>query len=228
VASGSTIPSKSSPPIRAARNVTRMYPVYDEAGAGSLQAIVGEDGSLLARDLQKDPCGEDTVAIAAPVVDKVSITATKETDGTLKQVSVTLRSTEPLDATTAANGGRLASVTATCTVVHTSTAQPALSGDGFTLTWTLAAADWTALATQGSASEVPAALSVAATSTLRSTTYGISTPVLPATPEMLAKGNVYSTSALPLEIREPLTLVSSSLTSAGSETPYDVLCLFAT
>src|SRR5205814_1752117 len=151
----------------------------------------------------------------------------KESDGTLRQVSVSLRSTEPLDATTVANGGRLASVTTTGTVVHTATTQPTLSSDGFTLTWTLPAADWTALTTQGSASQAPAALSVAATTALRSTTYGISTPVLPPTPEMLAKGNVYTTSGLPIEIREPLAAIAQSLAASGTHTPYELTDLAA-
>src|SRR5690349_3644890 len=42
--------------------VTHLYPIYDEAGGGSLQAIVNETGEVVARNLAQDPYGaEDAI-----------------------------------------------------------------------------------------------------------------------------------------------------------------------
>jgi len=42
-------------PIEVVRPDARLYPIFDEAGAATLQAIIGEDGQLLARGLTTDP-----------------------------------------------------------------------------------------------------------------------------------------------------------------------------
>ncbi len=46
-------------PIEVVTPDARVFPIFDEAGAGNLQAIIGEDGHLIARVVTGDPYGEE-------------------------------------------------------------------------------------------------------------------------------------------------------------------------
>jgi YD repeat-containing protein len=85
-------------PIEVVTADARLFPIFDEPGAGNLQAVIGENGQLLARGLTADVYAEEQVAITAPAVDEVKLEAKKDTSGNLTQVTVTMHVTEPLDA----------------------------------------------------------------------------------------------------------------------------------
>ncbi|MEA2163770.1 MAG: hypothetical protein QOK37_1897 [Thermoanaerobaculia bacterium] len=206
-------------PIEVVTADARLFPIFDESGAGSLQAILDENGHLLARNLPADVYGEEEVAIAAPAIDGVKLTATKDTNGNVTQVAVTMHATEPLDASTIATGVRLAAVASNGTVVRTSTATPA-QPNPYTITWTMSASEWSALTATNGGNTTPTAISIAATSSLRSTTYGIDIPILPATPDMQSTGTVFSTAALPFEVREPINTITQQFTTSTTDTPF--------
>lgn len=205
-------------PIEIVTADARLFPIFDEAGAGNLQAVVGENGQLLARGLSGDVYSEQQYSITAPAIDEVKLKATKDSTGSLTQVVVTMHATEPLDGTTIVSGTRLAAVAANGTLVRASTAAPT-QPDPSTIAWTLNASDWTALTTNA------AAFSIAATTSLRSTTYGVDIPILSATPDIEASGNVFSTTALPIEIREPIGTIQTRFATTGADTPFTLATL---
>jgi RHS repeat-associated protein len=204
-------------PIEVVTPDATLFPIFDEPGAGGLQAVIDETGHLLARNLTADPYGEEQLAIAAPAIDEVKLTAIKDASGNLSSVKVTMHATEPLDTATIAAGTRLAAVDTTGAIVRLSTTAPT-QPDPYTIGWTLPVAEWTALATSSNA----AAISIAAMSSLRSTTYGFQVPILPAPPDMLSSGNVFSSSALPIEIRDSISTVQQQFTTTGTDTPFTV------
>ena len=213
-------------PIEVVTADARLFPIFDEAGAGSLQAIVDENGRLLARNLPTDVYGEEQVAIAAPAIDEVKLTATKDTNGNITQVAVTMHATEPLDASTIATGTRLAAVASNGTLVRTATATPT-QPNPYTITWTMSASEWNALIATSGGNTAPTAISIGAKSSLRSTTYGIDIPILPATPDMQSTGTVFSTAALPFEVREPINTITQQFTTSTTDTPFTLPALTA-
>jgi RHS repeat-associated protein len=200
-------------PIEVVTADARLFPIFDEPGAGTLQAVISESGQLLARGLMGDPYGEQQYALSAPAVDHVNLTRNPD-----HSVQISLHATEPLDANTIASGTRLAALTANGTLIRTATTT-ATQPDPNTIAWTLTASDWTALTTNA------ASVSIAATSSLRSTTYGAEVPILPATPDMESTGNVFSSPTLPIEVREPIATIESQFISTGIDTPFTLATL---
>ncbi len=200
-------------PIEVVTPGARVFPVFDEAGAGNLQAIIGEDGHLIARVVTGDPYGEEQRTISGPTIDEVKLTAKKDPTGALTEVRVTMHSTEPLEATTLVAGTRLASVTADGTLVRISPVPPT-QPNPYTVAWTLPSAEWASLI----AGAKTASVSIAATSSLRSTTYGPTVALQPAQPS----ANGFSTSTLPIEVRESLAAAQIQFASTGTDTAYSI------
>jgi RHS repeat-associated protein len=136
-------------PIEVFDGVRRYYPILDEAGNGSLQAVVDESGKLVSRSIIADPYGEDAQAINGPAVDKITIQGTKDS----LELKISLHLTEPIDPSTITNV-RLVPTTATPT-----------ASDPYTITWTINGAVTTNLSVEG-------------VETLRSQTFGPAAPVL--------------------------------------------------
>src|SRR5437763_1041117 len=107
--------------------VTKLYPIYDEAAGGTLQVVLNKNGELVARSINNDAFGGAEFDLAGAAIDHVAVQATKNAQGTLDNVAVTMRATEQLAAASIATGTRLAVVDANGTVVRTSTAQPTLA-----------------------------------------------------------------------------------------------------
>jgi RHS repeat-associated protein len=202
-------------PIEVVTADARLFPIFDEPGAGTLQAVINESGQLVARSLTADAYAEQQYTISAPAIDQVKLTQNPD-----HSVKIALNATEPLDPTTIAAGTRLAALAANGTLVRTSPAVPTQS-DPNTITWTVTAAEWTALTNNA------ASMSIAATASLRSTTYGSQIPILPATPEMSATGNVFSTATLPIEVREPIATIQSQFVATATDTPFTLPTLSA-
>jgi RHS repeat-associated protein len=202
--------------------VTQLYPIYDEAATGSLQAIVNTNGEVIARNLSKEPYGADDVALTGAAIDAVMVEV-KKTSGTIEKVIVTLHATEALSESTVATGARLAAVDRDGAVVRTTTATPALdSDDPFTLQWTLTGAEWTALTDSASVTvagteRIPAALSVAATNTLRASNWSSELPLLPPPDWIRATKPVFTSGELPVEVRESFTTLTAFVTGVSAD-----------
>jgi RHS repeat-associated protein len=206
--------------VTASSGVGHLYPIYDEAGAGSLQVILNEQGQVVSRVVAAGPYGEDETVLLGSAVDKVSIKAKKGADGSLASVDISLRATEQIKDASLAGGVRLASVNAAGAAVRTSSKVSTIV-DGATVQWTLNAAEWTALidpspAVVNGQSLTPAALSIAATSSLRAGAWSASLPFLPAPAWAVATKPVYTSAALPVEVRESLANLAQWLASIGT------------
>lgn len=212
--------------------VTHIYPVYDEAGNGTLQVVVNRNGEVVSRNVSTDPYGGEEFQLAGAAVDLVEIKAKKDGAGNLASVNVQVRATEALLEATIATGARLAAVTQNGTAVALSpvSAVP-VSGDPFRLEWKLTAAQWTTLVNNGVAAGATS-LSVATTDQLRAGAWALDVPVLPAPAWATTAMTVFSSPTLPVEVREPLTALTSFIASVPangnvSSTPYAVTGLGA-
>ncbi|HEX6177740.1 MAG TPA: RHS repeat-associated core domain-containing protein [Thermoanaerobaculia bacterium] len=205
--------------------VKRLYPIFDEAGSKSLQVVVSEQGKIVSRAVAGGAYGEDEAVLTGPAIDKIAVTAKKDDAGNVVAIDVLVRSTEDLDVATLASGFRLAVVDGGGQALRTTTAAVSLH-DRATAKWTLTRAEWDAFA--GSSGT----LSVAATSTARAATWGDEVGML-AAPEWASETRpVFSSAALPVEVRESLANLSSWLASipasgTATATLYEVPTLYA-
>lgn len=197
--------------------ITHLYPIYDEAAAGSLQAVLNARGEVIARNLQNDPYGAADVTLAGAAIDGVKLKAEKNANGAIESIEITLHATERLDPTTIATGTRLAVVDASGAVVRSATVTATLaSNDPFAVRWTLNASEWNTLidptpVTIAGTTRTPVSLAVAATNTLRASEWSASIPVMPAPDWARATKTAYSSAELPVEVRESLSSVASYL-----------------
>jgi RHS repeat-associated protein len=201
--------------------VARLYPIYDEAGAASLDAIVNEQGRIVSRSVPGGAYGEDEAVLKGSAVDRVAVTANRDAGGAVTSVQVTVRATENFAPTTIATGVRLAVVDAAGGVVRTSTAEPSLV-TGAIVQWSLTGEEWTALVDAtpvvvGGATLTPSALSIAVTKDARAEAWSTTQPFLPAPAWAVASKPVYTSPALPLEVRESLANLSQWLASIPSD-----------
>jgi RHS repeat-associated protein len=191
--------------------LNRLYPLFDEAAAGSLQAVLNADAQLVARNLPDDPAGAEDVSFAGATIDRASIHATKDSSGNLQSIDVTLHATEPLDPATLAAGLRLASVNTNGVAVKTfaGTAQ-AVSGDAYSAKFTLSPTEWSTL-------NDPAAqaLSIGVTPTLRAQGWASGLPILPPT-EWARLNGIFTSPTLPVEIRDSLSSISTFVAAIGN------------
>jgi len=205
-------------------SVNRLYPIYDEAAGGSLQAIANANGDVVSRPLVEGGYGEDESALAGVAVDQITVKATKDSSGNLATVAVNIRLTEPLAVATITTGGRLAATLTNGTVVRSTTTAPTLV-DNNTLHWTLPASEWTTLTAPPAT-----ALSIAVTNTLRASAWSPTTPILPPPTWAMTTRPVFTSTALPLEYRESLASLSdwiASVTTAATKPLYEIHSLAA-
>ncbi|HXA18390.1 MAG TPA: Ig-like domain-containing protein [Thermoanaerobaculia bacterium] len=206
-----------------AQPVTKLYPIYDEAAGGTLQVVVNRNGEVVARSVNNDPFGGAEFDLAGAAIDHVEVQATKNAQGGLDSVVVTMRATEQLTAASVASGARLAVVDVSGNLVRTSSTPATLAtNDAYTVKWTLSASDWATLSDPTAVNNhTPASLSIAATSTLRAALWKVDLPILPAPDWVTASEPVFTSSALPVEVRESLAALSttiSALNAGGSKT----------
>jgi RHS repeat-associated protein len=209
--------------------VTHLYPIYDEAGSGSLQAIVNTNGEVIARNLSRDPYGADDVALSGAAVDSVKVEV-KKNAAVIETVTVTLHSTEELSESTIGTGARLATVDKDGLLVRTTGVAPIRVGadtptpdddDKFALRWTLTAVEWATLTdptpiTIGG--RTPVDLSVAAKDTLRATNWSSDLPLLPPPTWVQASKSVFTSGTLPVEIREPFSTLATFISGIPVDT----------
>jgi len=190
----------------APNTVNYLYPVYDEAGAGSIQVVLNKKGEVVARNLPLDPFGGENVEMMGAAVDRVAIKAKKTSTGAIDSIEITLRATEQLAPASIPSGARLSAVDSSGAVIRLSVAPAILQeNDANAIRWTLTPGDWASLTTGA------AAISIAATSSLRAAAWGANVPVLPAPEWARASKPIYSSADLPVEARESLSSLSSFL-----------------
>ncbi len=199
--------------------VTHLYPIYDEAGAGSLQAVLNTRGEVVARNLTNDPYGSDDVALAGAAIDGVSITARKDESGAIERVDVTMHSTERVAASSLPAGARLAVLDTSGAVVRIATTPPLIAADDpYAVRWTLNATEWNALVdptplTVNGTLRTPSRLSIAATNDLPAIAWSASIPLMRAPDWATATKPIYTSPDLPVEVRESLSSLSAYLAS---------------
>ncbi|HYC50699.1 MAG TPA: hypothetical protein VEB19_06250, partial [Gemmatimonadaceae bacterium] len=199
-------------------NVIRLYPVYDEAGAGSLQAVLNTSGKIVARSLQTEAYGAETADFGGPAIDDISISIAKDSSGVIAEVKVRIHATERLDPSTIAAGSRLSTVDATGVVIRTTSTPATLaSDDPFALEWTLTASEWSSLLSSAPPA-TPTALSIAITNHLRATTWPADTPILPPPTWATATYPIHTSATLPVELRHPLATLTSLITTTPATT----------
>ncbi|HUR80844.1 MAG TPA: hypothetical protein VM733_08760, partial [Thermoanaerobaculia bacterium] len=70
-------------PIEVALPGGRLYPVFDEAGAGTLQVILSAAGEVVSRTVAEGAYGEDEFALAGAAIDRIAVTAKKNSAGVI-------------------------------------------------------------------------------------------------------------------------------------------------
>jgi RHS repeat-associated protein len=145
----------------------RYFPLFDEAGSGSLQAVATEDGNLTERVLYADAFGDAPRYLQGPVVDRITWIARKNASGDIEQVDVRLHASEKLRADTIVVGVRLGAVKDNGELVLAA-ADPELESDGATLHWQLGPVEWSTLSTASGAVK----LEIAVTNSLRAQGWG--------------------------------------------------------
>lgn len=196
---------------RATGNVIRVYPIYDEAATGGLQTVLNAKAEVIARNLSNDPYGAHDLAMTGPAIDGAAIAARKNAAGAIDRVTVSLHATEQLSPASLATGVRLAALDASGAVVRVSSLSPTLTPDPYTVQWSLSATEWTALTASPATT-----ISIAATSTLRASTWGEDVPIMPAPEWTTASQPVFTSPDLPVEVRESLSSLASYLAGIPS------------
>jgi RHS repeat-associated protein len=195
-------------PLETATADARLYPIYDEAATRALQAVVNANAEVVARNLTNDPFGAEDVALTGPAIDGVAITGRKT------GVDVSMHATEQLSVASLATGIRIAALDAAGAVVRVAPVPPTLTPDAYTTRVSFTASEWTSL------TAAPAAtLSIAATSTLRASSWGEDVLVMPAPDWAVASQPVFASPDLPFEVRESLSSLATYLAGipAGEE-----------
>ncbi|HUF10764.1 MAG TPA: RHS repeat-associated core domain-containing protein, partial [Rhodothermales bacterium] len=176
--------------------VHRLYPIFDEAAAGGLQLVINSDGEVVSRQISQDPYGGEESTLEGAAVDKITVTATKSSSGTLDAVVISVRLTEAIDSGTLPDGALIAGtpVTPTLPTPHT-------------LRWTFTAAEWAALPS----------LTITITNQLRAAAWSATSPILPPPHWALASKPVFTSATAPFEYRESLASISTWLATIGSD-----------
>ncbi|HXI13733.1 MAG TPA: RHS repeat-associated core domain-containing protein [Thermoanaerobaculia bacterium] len=207
-----TIAPGVTPPL------TRLYPIYDEVGAGDLQLVLNQNAEIVARSVPNDPYGADTLSLSGAAADRIAVVGKKNDTGELT-VEVSLRTTETLAASSIATGVRLATLDATGALVRKSAVEPQIDpANPSTIRWTLTYAEWQSLITVSPSGTEPNLLSIAATNTLRAAAWGAEVPILPAPDWAAATQPVYSSAALPIEARATLASLATFLAGIPTAT----------
>jgi RHS repeat-associated protein len=189
----------------------KYFPIFDEAGTDSLQAVLDKDGNVVERVLYGDSYGDAPHYLQGPHVQKVTFAS--QADGS---ADIRIHASESVKQLTLTNGVRLVSLRADGSVAATSTAVPTLESNTI-IHWHLSSAEWTALTPTGATQ-----LQIAVASSLR--TYGWGDVPFSAVPEFAR--TLYSAKSdanLPVIVTDSL----SHLASLSSEEPlYEIKSLY--
>ena len=175
--------------------------------------MLNAKGEVVSRNAAEGAYGEDPYTLAGSAADRIAIKATKDGDGNLSSVEVTIRTTERIAEATLAGGVRLAVLDATGAVVRSTDAVPTLI-DNWTASWNLTPDEWTTLVADDPNSPPtarPSSLSIAITDSLRAEGWSTELPILPAPDWATSSQPVFTSAGLPVEARESLETLASWL-----------------
>jgi len=196
--------------------VVRYLPLVDEAGSGSVQAVVAPSGLLAERVLYADAYGDAPRYLQGPVVDKIEVEPTKAADGSISKVVVRVRLSETVDKTTIASGLRVSAVDDAGTVITSTAGQ--ITADGATVSMAITGSDWTALTSTSGATQIE----VAVTNTLRAAVWD--GPVMPMPAWLLQNPSRGSTTQFPVIQRESFaSLISFAASIQAGESRAETL-----
>ncbi|HMJ86985.1 MAG TPA: RNase A-like domain-containing protein [Vicinamibacterales bacterium] len=188
----------------------KYFPIFDEAGTDSLQAVLDKDGNVVERVLYGDSFGDAPHYLQGPTVERVTYAA--DAGGA---VDIRVHASEKVKQLTIDNGVRLVALDASGAVVATAPT-PTLDPGETTIHWHLGAGAWqtfTASATQ---------IRVAVTPSLRTYSWG-DVPFSTA-PEFAKKlYSVQSEGGDPLVIDETLTHLATLI---GEQPLYEIKSLY--
>ncbi len=202
------------------------FPVADEAGTGSLAAVVDAEGNLVERVLYADAYGDAPRYLQGAVADKISLHVSKDEGGNLTEMTVRVHLSEPVIGSTLETGARLASVKADKSLAQLATADPDLE-DPYTIRWSLSPAEWSALANAPEA----ASLEVSLTSALRTEGWGTTPPMpFPQWVRVVYEG-ADATPTQPVIFREAFSSVAAFTATiedgeSGARTLYEIHSLY--
>jgi RHS repeat-associated protein len=209
-----------------AGNPRTYLPIRDEAGTGSIQAVLDGEGDLVERVLYADSYGDAPRYLQGAVLDRLSIEATKDGSGMIANVTVKAHLSERVREDTVGAGSRLSVVSGSGAVVAIAGAAPELDEDRATIRWSLDGAQWQSLWTAGGD-----ALEVTILDELRSEGWGDASVMAPPAWAQTLYG-VTSTSDAPVVWRERLAtldaefLVGIPASGAGERGVYEIPDLY--
>ncbi|MEO5568170.1 MAG: RHS repeat-associated core domain-containing protein, partial [Gemmatimonadaceae bacterium] len=203
-------PATSTPPL------ARLYPIFDEAATGNLQAVINQRGEVVSRAMIGDAYGDDRSTLTGAAIDRIRMTAKKDPSGALEGVRIEFHSTERVDPSTVASGARLRAKTREEANIALTNLPPARvsPADAFTIELAFTRAQWEALAT----TEGLATLHPGITNALRSTSFGAEVPYLPPPDWIPLTQTVSTTADAPIEARTTLAYLSQWLASIPAST----------
>lgn len=130
------------------------YPIVDEAGSGSLQAVVDADGALVERVLYADAYGDAPRYLHGAVVEQVRV----DVAGEARTIHVAF--SEALDpATISAESIRLAAIGADGEILRIHPGSAIADGER-SVTWSIDAGEWSALVSGATSVRISAASSL--------------------------------------------------------------------
>lgn len=200
-----TFPNPNAP-----GKLARLYPVFDEAGTAAMQVVLNANGEVVARNVPNDAFGGENASLGGSAVDRIQVKATKNEQGALTGVEISVRTTDAIRPDSVGGGLRIAALDGSGNVVATSNAAPELA-DAYTARVSLTAAQWTAITTATSATT----LSIGVRSTLRAAAWG-ETSILAAPEWVRATKPVFSSAELPVEFRESLPSLTQWIAGVGT------------
>ncbi|HEX8170970.1 MAG TPA: Ig-like domain-containing protein [Thermoanaerobaculia bacterium] len=205
---------------------TRYLPVFDEAGTGSLQAVVDGDGHVVERVLFGDSYGAAPRFLHGPVVEKVTFTAKRDPAGTITEAEVRVRFSENVASSGLANAMRLRALDADGEQVALHGGAPEFpdptSDDHHELRWRLTPGDWSALVNAAGAESIEVAVS----SSLRTDAWG-NTPVQEVPDWAHTLFGATSTTAYPVIVTALITTLTTPPAAGMPQPPlYEIKSLY--
>ncbi|HEX2832541.1 MAG TPA: Ig-like domain-containing protein [Thermoanaerobaculia bacterium] len=194
--------------------IQTYLPLIDEAGTGSLEAVLDRNGNLAERVIYADAYGDAPRYLHGPVVDRIS--ASGNGSGGIK-VSVHL--SERIDAASIANSVNLV-------FRHTNGSEgaypfpPTLSADGYALEWNLDQAGWQSRAAESTSVEI------VVSRFLRATRWG-DVPVMNAPSWAVDLYGVHSEADYPVVKRESIATLLQIVASGQTYSLYNIPSLYA-
>ena len=192
-------------------------PLIDEAGTGSLEAVLDDNGDLVERVLYADAYGDAPRYLQGPMVDRITAEAAGEGG-----IEVRVHFSERIKASSIPNAVHLVAYTANHQSLGQYPSPPALLADGYTIEWSLDATQWESFTTLPGI----ASIEIAVGRSLRATHWGDVAPI-DAPAWAIDLYGVRSDADYAVAKRESIASLNALIASGGSHTLYNIPSLYA-